>query len=108
MLFLQICQVTGGDLEAVGNLGAGQKAVGHGFTFHRKNSEYAKSAASRAVMDAMTLLSAIRITFIRRINKSTGYQECSRRYPRNAKAAAADSFEKSLSVTASPSRLAFA
>jgi hypothetical protein len=29
MLFLQICQVTGGDLEAVGNLGAGEKAVTH-------------------------------------------------------------------------------
>jgi hypothetical protein len=29
MLFLQICQVTGGDLEAVGNLGAGEKAVSH-------------------------------------------------------------------------------
>jgi hypothetical protein len=33
MLFLQICQVTGGDLEAVGNLGAGEKAVSHGFNF---------------------------------------------------------------------------
>jgi hypothetical protein len=30
MLFLQICQVTGGDLEAVGNLGAGEKPVSHG------------------------------------------------------------------------------
>jgi hypothetical protein len=30
MLFLQICQVTGGDLEAVGDLGAGKEAVSHG------------------------------------------------------------------------------
>jgi len=29
MLFLQICQVTRGDLEAIGNLGAGEKAVSH-------------------------------------------------------------------------------
>jgi hypothetical protein len=29
MLFLQIRQVTGGDLEAVGNLGAREKAVSH-------------------------------------------------------------------------------
>ncbi len=29
MLFLQIRQVAGGDLEAVGNLGAGEEAVGN-------------------------------------------------------------------------------
>jgi hypothetical protein len=29
MLFLQICQVTGGDLETVGNLGAGEEAISH-------------------------------------------------------------------------------
>jgi hypothetical protein len=39
MLFLQICQVTGGDLEAVGNLGAGEKAVSHGFTLSNATTQ---------------------------------------------------------------------
>jgi len=43
MLFLQICQVTGGDLEAVGNLGAGEKAVSHGA------SALARSAAASVI-----------------------------------------------------------
>ena len=30
MLFLQVCQVARGDLEAVCHLGAGEKAVSHG------------------------------------------------------------------------------
>jgi hypothetical protein len=33
VLFFQILQVPGADLEKVGNLGAGEKAVSHGFNF---------------------------------------------------------------------------
>ena len=32
MLFLEVCQVARGDLEAVCHLRAGEKAVSHGFT----------------------------------------------------------------------------
>jgi hypothetical protein len=48
MLFLQICQVTGGDLEAVGNLGAGQKAVSHGLLPSSASARFAalKTASS--------------------------------------------------------------